>query len=101
MDVVVQVVEAVPVDLRGKLAARAAEAPRLIDHDARTRLADAADHGADIERADRAEVDDLDNYVHRVHTADVPTPYASNLEQEYLPNPRRIVEAVRAATYNL
>ena len=45
--------------------------------------------------------DDLDNYVHRVHTADVPTPYASNLEQEYLPNARRIAEAVRSATYNL
>ena len=29
--------------------------------------------------------DDLDNYVHRVHTADVPAPYAFNLEQEYLP----------------
>ena len=45
--------------------------------------------------------DDLDNYVHRVHTADVPTPYATNLEQEYLPNARKIVEAVRSATYNL
>jgi pyruvate dehydrogenase E1 component beta subunit len=45
--------------------------------------------------------DDLDNYVHRVHSADVPTPYATNLEQEYLPNARRIAEAVRSATYNL
>ena len=44
--------------------------------------------------------DDLDNYVHRVHTADVPAPYAFNLEQEYLPNARKICEAVRAATYN-
>lgn len=43
--------------------------------------------------------DDLDNFVHRVHSADVPTPYASNLEQEYLPNVRRICEAVRHATY--
>ncbi len=45
--------------------------------------------------------DDLDNYVHRVHSADVPTPYATGLEQEYLPNTRKIVEAVKAATYNL
>ncbi|MFO0894275.1 MAG: alpha-ketoacid dehydrogenase subunit beta [Phycisphaerales bacterium] len=43
--------------------------------------------------------DDLDNFVHRVHSADVPTPYAANLEQEYLPNARRICEAVRHATY--
>ena len=45
--------------------------------------------------------DDLDNYVHRVHSADVPTPYATNLEQEYLPNARKIVEAVPTPTYNL
>ncbi len=44
--------------------------------------------------------DDLDNHVVRVHTADVPTPYAATLEAEYLPNARRICEAVRAATYN-
>ena len=43
--------------------------------------------------------DDLDNHVMRVHSADVPTPYASNLEQEYLPNARRIAEAVRSALY--
>ena len=43
--------------------------------------------------------DDLDNYVHRVHSVDVPTPYATNLEQEYLPNARRICEAVRACLY--
>ena len=43
--------------------------------------------------------DDLDNFVHRVHTDDVPTPYSSKLEQEYLPNVRKICEAVRAATY--
>lgn len=45
--------------------------------------------------------DDLDNYVHRVHSADVPTPYAEELEQAYLPNARKIVEAVKSATYNL
>ncbi len=43
--------------------------------------------------------DDLDNHVHRVHSADVPTPYAQDLEQEYLPNPRRICEAVRSCLY--
>ena len=43
--------------------------------------------------------DDLDNHVMRVHSADVPTPYAWNLEQEYLPNARRIAEAVRSACY--
>ena len=43
--------------------------------------------------------DDLDNHVHRVHSADVPTPYAYELEQEYLPNARRICEAVRSCLY--
>ena len=37
---------------------------------------------------------------HRVHSDDVPTPYAYNLEQEYLPNTRKVCEAVRSATYN-
>ncbi len=44
--------------------------------------------------------DDLDNHVMRVHADDVPAPYAYNLEQEMLPNARKISEAVRAATYN-
>jgi len=43
--------------------------------------------------------DDLDNHVHRVHSDDVPTPYAHNLEQAYLPNTRKITEAVRSACY--
>ncbi len=43
--------------------------------------------------------DDLDNHVHRVHSEDVPAPYAQNLEQEMMPSARRICEAVRAATY--
>lgn len=43
--------------------------------------------------------DDLDNYVHRVHSDDVPTPYAAELEQAYLPNARKICEAVRSALY--
>ena len=44
--------------------------------------------------------DDLDNFVHQVHSDDVPPPYAYNLEQEFLPNVRKICEAVRSATYN-
>ena len=43
--------------------------------------------------------DDLDNHVVRVHSDDVPAPYAYNLEQEMLPNARKIVQAVRAVTY--
>ena len=44
--------------------------------------------------------DDLDNHVIRVHSDDVPAPYAYNLEQEMLPNARKICEAVRSVTYN-
>jgi pyruvate dehydrogenase E1 component beta subunit len=44
--------------------------------------------------------DDLDNHVHRVNSDDVPAPYAYNLEQEMLPNARKICEAVRSVTYN-
>ena len=44
--------------------------------------------------------DELDNHVVRVHSDDVPPPYAYNLEQEMLPNARKICEAVRSATYN-
>ena len=44
--------------------------------------------------------DDLDNHVHRVNSDDVPAPYAHELEQAYLPNVRKICEAVRAVTYN-
>jgi len=44
--------------------------------------------------------DDLDNHVHRVHSDDVPAPYAWNLEQEMLPNARKICEAVRSVTYS-
>jgi pyruvate dehydrogenase E1 component beta subunit len=45
-------------------------------------------------------IDDLDNKVIRVNADDVPAPYAKNLEQEMLPNARKICEAVRAVTYN-
>lgn len=39
--------------------------------------------------------DHLDHPPIRVNTEDVPTPYAANLEAAYLPNPARIVAAVR------
>jgi len=39
----------------------------------------------------------LDHPPIRVNTDDVPTPYAKNLEAEYLPNARKIVAAVKAA----
>jgi pyruvate dehydrogenase E1 component beta subunit len=45
-------------------------------------------------------LDHLDNRVYRVNNADVPAPYARNLEQEMLPNTAKIIEAVRAVTYN-
>jgi len=45
-------------------------------------------------------MDDLDNKVIRVNNDDVPAPYARHLEQEMLPNTRKIIEAVRAVTYN-
>ena len=45
-------------------------------------------------------MDDLDNKIIRVNNDDVPAPYARNLEQEMLPNARKIAEAVRAVTYN-
>ncbi len=44
--------------------------------------------------------DDLDNHVVRVHSDDVPAPYAYNLEQEMLPNACKITEAVRTVTYS-
>ena len=37
----------------------------------------------------------LDHQPVRVNTEDVPTPYAKGLEYAYLPNPERIVDAVR------
>jgi pyruvate dehydrogenase E1 component beta subunit len=45
-------------------------------------------------------LDDLDNKVIRVNNDDVPAPYNRTLEQEMLPNARKIIEAVRAVTYN-
>jgi len=43
--------------------------------------------------------DHLDNHVVRVNNDDVPPPYARGLEQEMLPNARKIAEAVRQVTY--
>lgn len=45
-------------------------------------------------------MDYLDNKVIRVNNDDVPPPYARHLEQEMLPNARKVTEAVRAVTYN-
>ena len=45
-------------------------------------------------------MDDLDNHVIRVNNLDVPAPYNRSLEQAMLPDARKIVEAVRAVTYN-
>jgi len=45
-------------------------------------------------------MDFLDNKVIRVNADDVPAPYNRNLEQEMLPNARKVAEAVRAVTYN-
>ncbi|MBC24649.1 MAG: alpha-ketoacid dehydrogenase subunit beta [Phycisphaerae bacterium] len=44
--------------------------------------------------------DDLDHPVVRVNSDDVPAPYAFDLEQEMLPNARKICQAVRTATYS-
>ncbi|QQE09943.1 alpha-ketoacid dehydrogenase subunit beta [Planctomycetota bacterium] len=44
--------------------------------------------------------DDLDNSIIRVNNDDVPAPYNRTMEQEMLPNARKIIEAVRNVTYN-
>lgn len=45
-------------------------------------------------------MDFLDNKIIRVNSDDIPAPYNRDMEQEMLPNARKITEAVRAATYN-
>ena len=45
-------------------------------------------------------MDELDNKIIRVNSDDVPAPYVRGLEQEMLPNTRKIVDAVRQVTYN-
>ncbi|MCC6907895.1 MAG: pyruvate dehydrogenase complex E1 component subunit beta [Phycisphaerales bacterium] len=44
-------------------------------------------------------MDHLDNRVYRVCSDDVPAPYSKNLEQAMLPNPGKIIKAVRQAMY--
>lgn len=43
--------------------------------------------------------DDLDAPVEKVNSADVPIPYANNLEQAALPNPAKVVAAVNKVLY--
>ena len=43
--------------------------------------------------------DDLDAPLHRVTSADVPLPYAANLEALALPKVEEVIAAVRAVTY--
>ena len=44
--------------------------------------------------------DDLDNKVIRVNNDDVPAPYAKHMEAAMLPHAGKIIEAVKAVTYN-
>jgi pyruvate dehydrogenase E1 component beta subunit len=43
--------------------------------------------------------DDLDAPVEKVNAADIPMPYANNLEQEALPNAAKVIAAVKKALY--
>jgi pyruvate dehydrogenase E1 component subunit beta len=59
-----------------------------------------AGFGAEIsDRVQRECFDALDAPVLRVSSADVPMPYAKTLETAYLPQPDKVVEAVRRAMY--
>ena len=59
-----------------------------------------AGFGAEIsDRVQRACFDALDAPVIRVSSADVPMPYAKTLETAYLPQPDKVVEAVRQVMY--
>lgn len=59
-----------------------------------------AGFGAEIaDRVQRECFDALDAPVLRVSSADVPMPYAKTLETAYLPQPERIIEAVRQVMY--
>jgi pyruvate dehydrogenase E1 component beta subunit len=58
--------------------------------------------GVGAELADliqREAFDDLDAPVERITGADVPMPYARNLEHLAMPSPERVVEAVRRVMY--
>jgi pyruvate dehydrogenase E1 component beta subunit len=59
-----------------------------------------AGFGAEIaDRVQRECFDDLDAPVIRVTAADVPMPYSKMLEKAFLPQPERVVEAVRQVLY--
>jgi pyruvate dehydrogenase E1 component beta subunit len=59
-----------------------------------------AGFGAEIaDRVQRECFDALDAPVLRVTAADVPMPYAKTLEKAYLPQPDRVVEAVKQVLY--
>jgi pyruvate dehydrogenase E1 component beta subunit len=56
--------------------------------------------GAEIsDRVQRECFDALDSPVLRVSSADVPMPYAKTLETAYLPQPDKVVEAVKRSLY--
>jgi len=59
-----------------------------------------AGFGAEIaDRVQRECFDDLDSPVLRVTAADVPMPYAKTLEKSYLPQPEKVVDAVKQVMY--
>ena len=59
-----------------------------------------AGFGAEIaDRVQRECFDDLDAPVIRVTAADVPMPYSRMLEKAYLPQPEKVVDAVRQVLY--
>ena len=59
-----------------------------------------AGFGAEIaDRVQRECFDELDAPVIRVTAADVPMPYSKVLEKAFLPQPERVVEAVRQVLY--
>jgi pyruvate dehydrogenase E1 component beta subunit len=59
-----------------------------------------AGFGAEIaDRVQRECFDELDAPVVRVTAADVPMPYSKMLEKAYLPQPEKVVEAVRQVLY--
>jgi len=43
--------------------------------------------------------DDLDAPVEKINSADIPMPYAENLEHEALPSPEKVVAAVKKVLY--
>ena len=59
-----------------------------------------AGFGAEIaDRVQRECFDALDAPILRVTSEDVPMPYAKTLEKAYLPQPDKVVEAVKKVLY--